>query len=127
MARVTVEDCVDKVDNRFELVVLAGQRAREINAGASICVERDDDKNTVVSLREISEDCLEMDQLREGLVKSLQRCVENEERETLPQLEDSSLEMRNESEEMLRRLTPMPQDGPMMRFEDMPLEQEYDD
>jgi DNA-directed RNA polymerase omega subunit len=70
MARVTVEDCVDKVPNRFELVMLAAHRAREISAGAPITVDRDNDKNPVVALREIAEETQSADDLRERLIES---------------------------------------------------------
>jgi DNA-directed RNA polymerase subunit omega len=73
MARVTVEDCVQKVPNRFELVMLASQRAREISAGAKETVDRDNDKNPVIALREIADETVELDHLRESLVRSLQR------------------------------------------------------
>ncbi len=73
MARVTVEDCVELVPNRFELVMLASQRARNISAGAPETVERDNDKNPVVALREIAEETVVLDELREALVRSLQK------------------------------------------------------
>jgi DNA-directed RNA polymerase subunit omega len=73
MARVTVEDCIEKVPNRFELVMTAAQRVRDINAGAAITVERDRDKNPVIALREIADTDLSIDDLREGLVKRNQR------------------------------------------------------
>lgn len=78
MARVTVEDCVDKVPNRFELVLLAGQRARQISSGAELLVDRDRDKNPVVALREIAEEEVKPAVLEEALVASLQRVVANE-------------------------------------------------
>jgi DNA-directed RNA polymerase subunit omega len=81
MARVTVEDCVLKVPNRFELVMLAAQRARDISAGAQITVERDRDKNPVVALREIADETIDLEMLRDGLVKSLQKHVEVDEPE----------------------------------------------
>ncbi len=81
MARVTVEDCVDKVPNRFELVMLAAHRAREIAAGAPITVERDNDKNPVVSLREIAEETQLADDLRERLIESNQTQIEIDEPE----------------------------------------------
>ena len=81
MARVTVEDCVEKVPNRFELVALAAQRARHISAGAALTVDRDDDKNPVVSLREIAAETVQLDELKEDLIKSLQRHVEQDEPE----------------------------------------------
>lgn len=73
MARVTVEDCVDKVSNRFDLVLLAAQRARQISGGAELTLDRDRDKNPVVALREIAEETVRPDNLEESLVGSLQR------------------------------------------------------
>jgi DNA-directed RNA polymerase subunit omega len=81
MARVTVEDCVLKIPNRFELVMLAAQRARDVSAGATITVERDRDKNPVVALREIADETIDLEMLREGLIKSLQKHVEVDEPE----------------------------------------------
>jgi DNA-directed RNA polymerase subunit omega len=81
MARVTVEDCVVRIPNRFELVMLAAQRAREIQAGSPLTVERDNDKNPVISLREIAENSLDLDILRQSVVTGLQRQVESEEPE----------------------------------------------
>ena len=76
MARVTVEDCIEKIPNRFQLVMMAAQRGRNISAGAALKVERDKDKNPVVALREIAEELIEHDELEESLVKDLQRFVE---------------------------------------------------
>lgn len=73
MARVTVEDCVLKVPNRFELVMVAAQRARRIGTGAALTLDRDNDKNPVVSLREIAENTVEVEQLKEDLIASHQR------------------------------------------------------
>ena len=81
MARVTVEDCVLKVPNRFELVLLASQRAREIGAGASMLVERDNDKNPVIALREIADTDMSLEALGESLVKNHQKVIEVEEDE----------------------------------------------
>ncbi len=81
MARVTVEDCVEKIPNRFELVMLAAQRARDISAGGRLTVERDNDKNPVVALREIAEETVALDHLRNELVQSLQKHVEVDEPE----------------------------------------------
>ncbi len=81
MARVTVEDCVLKVPNRFELVLLAAQRAREVTSGAPLTVDRDDDKNPVVALREIADVTVNLDTLQDNLVKGLQRQVESDEPE----------------------------------------------
>ncbi|HLT00783.1 MAG TPA: DNA-directed RNA polymerase subunit omega [Geminicoccaceae bacterium] len=79
MARITVEDCVTRVPNRFELVMLAAQRARDISAGAPLTVERDNDKNPVVALREIAEGTIDLDHLRYELIHGLRRHVEIEE------------------------------------------------
>ena len=81
MARVTVEDCVDKVPNRFELVMLAAHRAREISAGSPLTIDRDNDKNPVVSLREIAEETQQSDDLRERMIESHQTQIEVDEPE----------------------------------------------
>jgi DNA-directed RNA polymerase subunit omega len=81
MARVTVEDCVLKVPNRFDLVMVAAQRAREISAGAQLTIDRDNDKNPVVALREIAEATVNLDDLSNAVVTGLQRHVENDEPE----------------------------------------------
>ncbi len=81
MARVTVEDCVDKIPNRFELVLMSAHRARGMSAGAALLVDRDNDKNTVVALREIAEEQLIPDEIREDLIGSLQSKVEIDEPE----------------------------------------------
>ena len=81
MARVTVEDCIDKVENRFDLVLLASHRARMISNGSAITVERNQDKNPVVALREIADSTINPDDLREELIHSLQKCVEVDEPE----------------------------------------------
>ncbi|MDE2791962.1 MAG: DNA-directed RNA polymerase subunit omega [Paracoccaceae bacterium] len=109
MARVTVEDCVDKIPNRFELVMLAAHRAREISSGAEISVPRDNDKNPVVALREIAEEIMSADQLREAAIKSHQTEIEVDE----PEEDQMSLLMagvaddkpdEDMSEAMLRKL-----------------------
>lgn len=81
MARVTVEDCVDKVPNRFELVMLASHRAREISEGAPLTVDRDNDKNPVVSLREIADETQSAEELRERMIESHQTQIEVDEPE----------------------------------------------
>ena len=73
MARVTVEDCVDKIPNRFDLVLLAAQRARQISGGAELTVDRDRDKNPVVALREIAEETLVPEELKEALIGNMQK------------------------------------------------------
>jgi len=81
MARVTVEDCVEKVPNRFELVMLAAQRSRDVSAGAEITVERDNDKNPVVALREIADETIDHEKLTDALIRSLQKVAEIDEPE----------------------------------------------
>jgi DNA-directed RNA polymerase subunit omega len=81
VARVTVEDCIEKIDNRFDLVLMAAHRARMISAGAAITVDRDNDKNPVVSLREIGDGAISPEDLREDLIHSLQKYVEVDEPE----------------------------------------------
>jgi len=81
MARVTVEDCIDKVPNRFELVLLASHRARTISQGGPLTIDRDNDKNPVVALREIAEETVEVGDLQEDLVHSMQKHVEVDEPE----------------------------------------------
>jgi DNA-directed RNA polymerase subunit omega len=108
MARVTVEDCVDKVPNRFELVMLAAHRAREISAGSPVTVDRDNDKNPVVSLREIADETQSADDLRERLIESNQNQIEVDEPEEdamaiLMGAEQDKPEEDSMSEEMLLR------------------------
>jgi DNA-directed RNA polymerase subunit omega len=81
MARVTVEDCIDKVENRFELVLVAAHRARLLSSGSQITIDRDNDKNPVVALREIADSTLQPDDLMEDLIHSLQKNVEVDEPE----------------------------------------------
>jgi DNA-directed RNA polymerase subunit omega len=107
MARVTVEDCVEKVPNRFSLVLLSAHRARAISAGAPLLVERDNDKNPVVALREIADDVLDHEGVRENLITSLQRVDERseaeEEAETLALLSDPT-HMQMSEQELVRAL-----------------------
>ena len=84
MARVTVEDCIDKVENRFELVLLASHRARMISSGSALTVDRDNDKNPVVALREIADETISADDLKEDLIHSMQKYVEVDEPEAEP-------------------------------------------
>jgi DNA-directed RNA polymerase subunit omega len=81
MARVTVEDCVQRIPNRFELVMMAAQRAREVSAGAQITIDRDNDKNPVVALREIADETISLPHLTDSLITGLQKHVENDEPE----------------------------------------------
>jgi len=118
MARVTVEDCVDKVENRFDLVLLASHRARMIASGQPPTVARDNDKNPVVALREIADETVSPDDLREDLIHSLQKHVEVDEPEVEPvaliasgdsdtarptALDDANMSFGSMSEEELRR------------------------
>lgn len=94
MARVTVEDCVVKIPNRFELVMLAGQRARDISSGGSLTVERDNDKNPVVALREIAEETVSVEALGEELVQGLQKHIETDEPEDdMPEFDEPMVDM----------------------------------
>ncbi|HCP00761.1 MAG: DNA-directed RNA polymerase subunit omega [Alphaproteobacteria bacterium] len=121
MARVTVEDCIEKISNRFDLVMLASQRAREVSAGAPITVERDNDKNPVIALREIADETVELENLQESLIVSQQKHVEYD----LP--EEEAVELL-ESESNIAGVTPdLPEadiepgsepNMPQMRFED---------
>ena len=95
MARITVEDCIEKINNRFDLVVFAVQRGREISAGDQITVERDNDKNTVVSLREIAESTVDVKELKESLILSMQKQIVEEENEN----EDETEEVISDSAE----------------------------
>ena len=97
MARVTVEDCVLQVPNRFELVMLAAQRARDIAAGGPLAVDRDNDKNPVVALREIADTKLQLDHLRNALIKGLQKVAEPDEPE------DEIVDFLSGEQEMVRQ------------------------
>ncbi|MCA1366461.1 DNA-directed RNA polymerase subunit omega [Bradyrhizobium sp. BRP14] len=109
MARVTVEDCIDKVENRFELVLLASHRARLISQGAPITVDRDNDKNPVVALREIADETLSPGDLKEDLIHSLQKHVEVDEPEpdaaALAQTETAAFAETAEEEDQPEALT----------------------
>ncbi|MDD3021801.1 MAG: DNA-directed RNA polymerase subunit omega [Alphaproteobacteria bacterium] len=89
MARVTVEDCILKVPNRFELVMVSAQRARRIGTGAPLTIDRDNDKNTVVSLREIAEDTVQVEDMKEDLIRSHQRvfAVEDDQDDVMEEME----------------------------------------
>ncbi len=96
MARVTVEDCVDKVPNRFDLVLMAAQRARQVSGGADLTIERDRDKNPVIALREIAEETVRPRELEEAIISNLQKVRVDEEDET------DELASLSESAEALR-------------------------
>ena len=107
MARVTVEDCIDKVENRFELVLLASHRARLMSAGAHPTVERDRDKNPVVALREIADETISPEDLREQLIHSIQKYVEVDEpeTETSPLIGSASMSETDDSDVQFDRLS----------------------
>lgn len=128
MARVTVEDCVLQVPNRFQLVMLAAQRAREISAGSQLTIDRDNDKNPVVALREIADKKIASDDLREDFIHSMQKYVEVDEpeAEAVPMLStdtrmpvigqddqatDSSIDKMTEEELLRRMASQAPSDG----------------
>jgi len=92
MARVTVEDCVDKIPNRFDLVLMSAQRARQISGGADLTIDRDRDKNPVVALREIADETIAPDDLKEQLIHSMQKYVEVDEpeAEAVPMLSNTA-------------------------------------
>jgi len=123
MARITVEDCVTQVPNRFELVMLAAQRARDVSAGAPLTVDRDNDKNPVVALREIAEGTVELDHLRYELIHGLRRHVEIEDQP------DDDLLMAYQ-EQLVEPMQPLPSpdddadvdlgSGPQPMFDDEP-------
>ncbi|HZA66640.1 MAG TPA: DNA-directed RNA polymerase subunit omega [Geminicoccaceae bacterium] len=117
MARITVEDCVTRVPNRFELVMLAAQRARDVSAGASLTVDRDNDKNPVIALREIAEGTVELDHLRYELIHGLRRHVEIEDQP------DDDLMMAYQDHplvEPLRPLAPPDDDSDIVDFGSSP-------
>ena len=103
MARVTTEDCVTEIPNRFELIMTASQRARKIGAGAAITLPRDNDKNTVVSLREIAEKTIDIAELQEDIIQSYQRVHEsdNDDIDLAELIGNEALDM-DEDEELLR-------------------------
>lgn len=106
MARVTVEDCIDKVENRFDLVLMASHRARMISSGASLTIDRDNDKNPVVALREIAEESVSPGDLKEDLIHSLQKYVEVDEPEpeAVPRIGNVSVDA-DDTEVMPDRMT----------------------
>ena len=108
MARVTVEDCVEKVPNRFELVMVASQRSRDIANGAAIEVDRDNDKNPVVSLREIADDKVNVSELQDELVRGMQRFIDSDEPE-----EDDDVQIFEQSMIGAAEIPAMPDPGPI--------------
>ena len=98
MARVTVEDCIEKVENRFQLIIAASQRAREISNGVQIEVDKDNDKNTVISLREIGDGAITYDDLKERYLKSLQKVVVNNDEDESNDIEEEFSTYLNQDE-----------------------------
>jgi DNA-directed RNA polymerase subunit omega len=107
MARVTVEDCVDKVENRFELVLLASHRARMISSGSPLTIDRDNDKNPVVALREIADQTVAPEDLKEDLIHSLQKYVEVDEpeAEALPMIASGKATTEDDTEVAFDRMS----------------------
>lgn len=123
MARVTVEDCIEIMPNRFELVLMASHRARNISAGAALTVDRDNDKTPVVALRELAEETLSLEDLRESLIIGLQRVImdddipEEEDQAPILALEHGQEQPQEMSEaDMLRALQSDRDNGPDNRF-----------
>jgi len=122
MARVTVEDCIERVSNRFDLVMLAAQRARDVSAGAPVTVERDNDKNPVIALREIADETLPLENLQEALIVSQRKHVEYDlpEEDEVIELLESESHIAGVREEMpvADGEEPIEPNMPQMRFED---------
>ena len=118
MARVTVEDCIIKVDNRFDLIVLAAHRGREITAGSELTVARDNDKNPVVSLREIADETIKIDDLKESMVASLQTQLVDDETSDIENEEDEEV---IEEEKIVEPVNPLGKFGIQVqdRYEDI--------
>ena len=123
MARVTVEDCVEKVPNRFELVLVAAQRSRDISTGAQIEIDRDNDKNPVVALREVADEKISPDELKDSLVRNLQKHIdvdEPEEEDMMEKLATGSLEDKPVEQPEPQKTSPFGTDLPdMPAFEDV--------
>ena len=125
MARVTVEDCIDKLPNRFELVLLSAHRARMVSQGAPITIERDNDKNPVVALREIADETVSADDLREEFIHAMQKHVEVDEPEPtemplIQQLGDMSVVNDSQGSEDQPELEQMTEEELLRGLEGMP-------
>jgi DNA-directed RNA polymerase subunit omega len=118
MARVTVEDCIIKVDNRFDLIVLAAHRGREITAGSELTVSRDNDKNPVVSLREIADETIKIGDLKESMIASLQTQLVDDETSDIENEEDEAV---TEEEKVVEPVNPLGKFGIQVqdRYEDI--------
>ena len=131
MARVTVEDCIEEIPNRFELVILAAQRARQLSGGATPEVSRDNDKNSVISLRELAGRRVDQGDIREAYVRTLQRYVEVEELTELPDFSAQRRQQQQAANPMLQDFSPFgarPPASPVldggMRFENVVVEED---
>jgi len=107
MARVTVEDCIDKVDTRFDLVLLAAHRARAILSGAPLLVDRDNDKNAVVALREIADEVIDLPNLQESLISALQRVMPEDDVEEDEVVDPLAIEHKTEDQQPVSELDMM--------------------
>ena len=118
MARVTVEDCIIKVDNRSDLIVLAAHRGREITAGSELTVSRDNDKNPVVSLREIADETIKISDLKESMIASLQTQLVDDETSDIENEEDEAV---TEEEKVVEPVNPLGKFGIQVqdRYEDI--------
>ena len=121
MARVTVEDCILKVDNRFELIVLAAHRGREITAGSELTVTRDNDKNPVVSLREIADETIEVSDLKESMVVSLQTQILDDDQVNKDEEDTEDLEGIEKEQKIEEPVNPLGKFGIQVqdRYEDI--------
>ena len=121
MARVTVEDCILKVDNRFDLIVLAAHRGREITAGSELTVPRDNDKNPVVSLREIADETVEVSDLKESMVVSLQTQILDDDQVNKDEEDSEDLEGIEKEEKIEEPVNPLGKFGIQVqdRYEDI--------
>ena len=121
MARVTVEDCILKVDNRFDLIVLAAHRGREITAGSELTVPRDNDKNPVVSLREIADETIEISDLKESMVVSLQTQILDDDQVNKDEEDTEDLEGNENKEQIEEPVSPLGKFGIQVqdRYEDI--------
>jgi DNA-directed RNA polymerase subunit omega len=116
MARVTVEDCIEKVENRFDLVLLASHRSRMISSGAPLTIDRDNDKNPVVALREIAEETVSANDLREDLIHSMQKYVDVDEPEAETATPVASLEHDSHDEPASSPMSDSAGEGAMERM-----------
>ena len=125
MARITVEDCIDKFPSRFELVLVASNRARKLHSGEDPTVEIDNDKNTVIALREIAEETINAEQLKNDLIEEYQSGIFTED-EDIDEIEDSSDESQSEISELSIDETSQDEDSIVHPVEEIPIETSQD-